>query len=34
MILDIIEGLLAAVAVVVAIGLAGWLLDAWEWLRG
>ncbi len=34
MILDLALSLLALVAAVLAIGVAGWLLDAIEWLRG
>ena len=33
-ILDLALSLLALVAAVLAIGVAGWLLDAIEWLRG
>lgn len=33
MILDLIEGVLAAVAVLCALALAGLLLDAWDALR-
>ena len=33
-ILDIALSLLALVAALLAIGAAGWLLDAIEWLRG
>ena len=33
-ILDLALSLLALVAAVLAIGVAGWLLDALEWLRG
>ena len=33
-ILDLALGLLALVAAVLAIGVAGWFLDAIEWLRG
>ena len=34
MILDLILDVLAIVALLLAIGVAGWLLDAIEWLRG
>ena len=33
-ILDLLLDVLAIVAVLLAIGAAGWLLDAIEWLRG
>ena len=33
-ILDLAFSLLALVAAVLAIGVAGWLLDAIDWLRG
>lgn len=33
-IIDLALGLLALVAALLAIGVAGWLLDAIEWLRG
>ena len=34
MIVDLALSLLALVAALLAIGVAGWLLDAIEWLRG
>lgn len=34
MILDLICDLLAVVAVLLAVGLAGWALDVLDWLRG
>ena len=34
MILELALSLLALVAALLAIGVAGWLLDAIEWLRG
>ena len=34
MILDLLLDLLAIVAMLLAIGVAGWVLDAIEWLRG
>jgi len=33
-ILDLALSLLALVAAILAIGVAGWILDAIEWLRG
>ena len=34
MIWDLLAPALALVALVYALGLAGWLMDAWEWLSG